>query len=211
MNRYKPLGWRNDNYRHSLAARGLTRQSFKAIRGDNFVMSDIPIHEKEMIMRPRKVNSYYTLPQFRIGEVELGGMGELRRNRLDASRTEIMEELYPETQKRALMIEPKFSNQSGLELENNLQLAKLIAFHNNRMRIPIFHIKRSDQEEAIKAVMLRNPNMAREEAEEFVKWVEYERRSQFGNEGPDDDEPESHYPPEEDGWYQDRDGDDRYE
>ena len=26
MSRYKPLGWRNDNYRHSLAARGLTKR-----------------------------------------------------------------------------------------------------------------------------------------------------------------------------------------
>ena len=27
MTRYKPIGWRNDNYRHSLAARGLTQRT----------------------------------------------------------------------------------------------------------------------------------------------------------------------------------------
>jgi len=37
MNRYKPIGWRNDSYRHSLAAKGIkTRQSM--------VGKEIPIH-----------------------------------------------------------------------------------------------------------------------------------------------------------------------
>jgi len=28
MNRYKPVGWRNESLRHSLAAKGLTRKAF---------------------------------------------------------------------------------------------------------------------------------------------------------------------------------------
>jgi hypothetical protein len=48
MNRYKPVGWRNESQRHSLAARGLTKRgSFTAYRGpigkNQFVMSDIPV------------------------------------------------------------------------------------------------------------------------------------------------------------------------
>jgi hypothetical protein len=46
MSRYKPLGWRNDNYRHSLAARGY-RTALRAYRGPRgqgqFIMSDINV------------------------------------------------------------------------------------------------------------------------------------------------------------------------
>jgi hypothetical protein len=50
MKYYKPMGWRNESYRHSLAARGIKTNSF-ATRGDGFIMSDIPTRDIKLGIR----------------------------------------------------------------------------------------------------------------------------------------------------------------
>ena len=43
MTRYKPFGWRNDNYRHSLAAKGIaTRKSFALTGRQRLIIRDYP-------------------------------------------------------------------------------------------------------------------------------------------------------------------------
>jgi len=53
MSRYKPIGWRNDSYRHSLAAKGI-KTSFSIIKGVDIsnleeVAKDTILNENEIL------------------------------------------------------------------------------------------------------------------------------------------------------------------
>ena len=106
MSRYKPVGWRNDSYRHSLAARRI-RTSAAAIRGKNFVMSDVPT--SNLVVDRYLVKTIRPEPdQMNVFMLDTEGWRR-KPYRQDIGRTEIMEELYPETAKRSIMVQPEMS------------------------------------------------------------------------------------------------------
>jgi len=106
MNRYKSQGWKNDNYRHSLAARGY-RTSLKAIRGANFVTSDIPLSfKKSGIDYPDAwIDRYGTThkgsPKIKMLEAPGNDNYPSSVSREDLAHQDILDELYGK--KRGLM------------------------------------------------------------------------------------------------------------